>query len=122
VIQGRCYTKETLRDLMKFAQKNEIHLISDEVYALSVYDTGIEQTVAFTSVLSLNPEGLIDTDWLHVFYGLSKVTSLHNNFSRADESRILHPASASAALSPRTLRSKSQSQQTFAFIILPVCQ
>ena len=58
---------------MKFAQTNKIHLISDEVYALSVYDTGFEETVPFTSVLSLNEEGLIDTNLLHVFYGLSKV-------------------------------------------------
>ncbi|CZR57004.1 related to 1-aminocyclopropane-1-carboxylate synthase [Phialocephala subalpina] len=68
---GRCYPESTLRELMKFCQKNEIHMISDEVYALSVYDTGFDGP-AFNSALSIDPEGLIDRDRLHTLYGLSK--------------------------------------------------
>lgn len=47
-------------------------MISDEVYALSVYDTGFDGP-AFNSALSIDPEGLIDRDRLHILYGLSKV-------------------------------------------------
>lgn len=66
---GRCYPESTLRDLMIFCQKNEIHMISDEVYALSVYDTGFDGPT-FTSALSINPNGLIDKDRLHILYGM----------------------------------------------------
>ena len=58
---------------MQFCQRNSIHLISDEVYALSVYDTESEDGINFTSVLSIDIKGLIDPDRLHVLYGMSKV-------------------------------------------------
>lgn len=57
---------------MKFCQKHSIHLISDEIYGLSVFETG-NSAIPFTSVLSFDPAGLIDPDYLHVFYGMSKV-------------------------------------------------
>lgn len=60
---------------MKFCQQNKIHMISDEVYALTVYDTGIPDLPKFTSVLSIDPKGLIDVERLHVFYGMSKVVN-----------------------------------------------
>ncbi|KAG4443653.1 hypothetical protein IFR05_000839 [Cadophora sp. M221] len=69
---GRCYPASTLAALMKFCQQNSIHMISDEVYALSVYDTGTQDLPTFTSVLSVQPTGLIDVERLHVFYGMSK--------------------------------------------------
>ncbi|KAH8801375.1 pyridoxal phosphate-dependent transferase [Xylogone sp. PMI_703] len=69
---GQCYPQSTLRELMRFCQRNSIHLISDEVYALAVYGIDSDDTVEFTSVLSVNPEGLIDVEKLHVFYGMSK--------------------------------------------------
>ncbi|CRG88865.1 hypothetical protein PISL3812_05900 [Talaromyces islandicus] len=71
---GRCYPPSTLRELMIFCQNNSIHLISDEVYALSVYGTDFndEKSINFSSVLSIDCEGLIDPDRLHVFYGMSK--------------------------------------------------
>jgi aspartate/methionine/tyrosine aminotransferase len=61
---------------MVFCQKNSIHLISDEVYALSVYDTDSDdkKSIKFSSALSIDHEGLIDPDRLHVFYGMSKVS------------------------------------------------
>lgn len=68
---GRCYPESTLRKLMEFCQKNNIHMISDEVYALSVYDTGFDGPT-FTSALSIDPNGLIDKDRLHILYGMSK--------------------------------------------------
>lgn len=50
-------------------------MISDEVYALSVYGADFEDTIGFTSVLSIDPIGLLDIDKLQVFYGMSKVSS-----------------------------------------------
>lgn len=57
---------------MKFCQKHRIHLISDEIYGLSVFESNEPGTVPFTSILSINPEGLIDPDLLHVIYGMAK--------------------------------------------------
>ena len=57
---------------MSLCQKHQIHFISDEVYALSVFETGEPNTVPFTSVLSINPTGLIDPNLVHVTYALSK--------------------------------------------------
>lgn len=57
---------------MSLCQKHQIHFISDEVYALSVFETGEPNTVLFTSVLSINPTGLIDPNLVHVTYALSK--------------------------------------------------
>jgi aspartate/methionine/tyrosine aminotransferase len=58
---------------MQFCERNKIHMISDEVYALSVYDTVNKNAPKFTSVLSLDPTDLIGKDRLHVLYGMSKV-------------------------------------------------
>lgn len=56
---------------MQFCQKHRLHLLSDEIYACSVFDSG-EPAVPFTSILSIDSSGLIDPDLLHVTYGLSK--------------------------------------------------
>ncbi|KAF7550486.1 hypothetical protein G7046_g8001 [Stylonectria norvegica] len=69
---GKCYPKTTLISIMEFCQKHHLHLISDEIYACSVFDSGEDNAVPYTSILSINPTNLIDTDLLHVTYGLSK--------------------------------------------------
>lgn len=58
---------------MSFCQKQGIHLVSDEIYALSVYDSGDADAAPFTSILSLDPSALLDSKYLHVLYGMSKV-------------------------------------------------
>jgi 1-aminocyclopropane-1-carboxylate synthase len=55
---------------MLFCQKYNIHLISDEIYASSGFDSTEPGTPPFTSVLSLEPQ--IDEDLLHVIYGMAK--------------------------------------------------
>ena len=70
---GRCYPESTLKRVMAFCQRNSIHLISDEVYGLSVNDTDSVNAPLFTSALSISPENLIDVEKLHILYGLSKV-------------------------------------------------
>jgi 1-aminocyclopropane-1-carboxylate synthase len=55
---------------MRFCQNHKIHLISDEIYALTGFDSTEPDTPPFTSVLSLEPQ--IDNDLLHVIYGMAK--------------------------------------------------
>ncbi|KAF2632361.1 PLP-dependent transferase [Macroventuria anomochaeta] len=66
---GHCYPKETIVRIMQFCKKYQIHLISDEIYALSTWqnlvDTGMEHATDFTSVLSIQTEGLISPDLVH---------------------------------------------------------
>jgi len=57
---------------MQFCSKHSIHLVSDEIYALSVYRTDNEHP-SFTSVLSIDPSGIIDSNLVHVSYGMAKV-------------------------------------------------
>lgn len=57
---------------MRFCQKHQIHFISDEVYALSVFGPCDPNTLPFTSVLSIDPTGIIDPDLVHVTYAMSK--------------------------------------------------
>ena len=59
---------------MKFCQRHKIHLISDEIYALSVWrNPEIPNAITFTSVLSIDPTGIIDPGLIHVLWGMSKV-------------------------------------------------
>lgn len=75
---GRCYSVETLVALLCFCSKHSIHLISDEIYALSVWENMVDlpsQTgpaVPFSSILSLDIASLIDRSLVHVLWGVSK--------------------------------------------------
>jgi aspartate/methionine/tyrosine aminotransferase len=57
---------------MKFSQKHQIHLISDEIFGCSVLDSGEPDTVPFTSLLSIDTTDLIDPNLCHVIYAMSK--------------------------------------------------
>jgi hypothetical protein len=35
---GRTYSRETLLAYARFCEENDLHLVSDEIYAMSVYD------------------------------------------------------------------------------------
>ncbi|KAJ5840763.1 uncharacterized protein N7525_005951 [Penicillium rubens] len=69
---GRCYPVETLKAIARFCNKHRLHLISDEVYASCVFDSGDSTAVPFTSILSLDLAELIDPNLVHVLYGFSK--------------------------------------------------
>ncbi|KAJ6149097.1 Pyridoxal phosphate-dependent transferase major region subdomain 2 [Penicillium samsonianum] len=69
---GRCYPVETLKAIARFCNRHSLHLISDEVYASCVFDSGDPEAVPFTSILSLDLTGLIDPNLVHVLYGFSK--------------------------------------------------
>ncbi|RMJ25282.1 hypothetical protein PHISP_03858 [Aspergillus sp. HF37] len=72
---GRCYSRSVLIELMEFCQTHQIHLISDEIYALSTWENKVDpgtQAVEFHSVLSIDTENLIDPSLVHVMWGMSK--------------------------------------------------
>lgn len=70
---GRCYPRETLLAFMRLCEKYQIHLIVDEIYALSVFPNPATPTAEpFTSALSIDPKGTIDPSLLHTLWGLSK--------------------------------------------------
>ncbi|KAI9154667.1 1-aminocyclopropane-1-carboxylate synthase-like protein 1 [Paramyrothecium foliicola] len=72
---GRYYSREAIVEIMKFCQRRRLHLISDEVYALASFqaDGHVSETLPpFTSVLSIDTQGLIDPNLVHVEYGTSK--------------------------------------------------
>ncbi|KAM0428834.1 hypothetical protein ACHAPT_006634 [Fusarium lateritium] len=69
---GRCYPKNTLIRLMQFCQEHQLHLISDEVYAMSVWTSDEPSATPFASCLSIDPAGIIDPSLLHVVWGVSK--------------------------------------------------
>ncbi len=69
---GRCYTTETLIALIQLCNKYKIHLLADEIYALSVYEVDDSEATRFQSILTLDVEKYIDPTYLHLLYGMSK--------------------------------------------------
>lgn len=72
---GRCYPREMLIELMKFCQRHELHFICDEIYALSTWENTVDKdtpSVPFESALSINLQGVIDPNRVHVIWGMSK--------------------------------------------------
>ncbi|KAH7323266.1 1-aminocyclopropane-1-carboxylate synthase [Stachybotrys elegans] len=72
---GRYYPRETIVEIMKFCQRRRLHLISDEVYALTDFESlegESENLPHFTSALAIDTDGLIDPNLVHVEYGTSK--------------------------------------------------
>ena len=62
-------------EFMKLCQKYQIHLLSDEIYALTTFNTeDIPNPTPFTSLLSIPKEGIIDAGLCHIIHGLSKVS------------------------------------------------
>ncbi|KAL9125967.1 MAG: hypothetical protein Q9217_004911 [Psora testacea] len=72
---GRCYAPNALIDFMKLCSKYRIHLIVDEIYALSVYDVPDPKAIRFSSILSFNTDEYISPDYIHLLYGMSKDTA-----------------------------------------------
>lgn len=58
---------------MRFCQIHNLHLICDEIYALSIFaNPDFPNATPFTSALSIDPTNIIDPNLVHVTYGLSK--------------------------------------------------
>ncbi|RFU81486.1 1-aminocyclopropane-2-carboxylate synthase 2 [Trichoderma arundinaceum] len=72
---GRCYSRDALIGILRLCQRYQIHFISDEIYALSVWENTVDTGVpleSFTSCLSIDPDGIIDPSLVHVIWGMSK--------------------------------------------------
>ncbi|KAI5449838.1 hypothetical protein NCC49_003954 [Naganishia albida] len=74
---GRTLSRDTLLAYCRFAEEHNLHLISDEIYALSVFDNPqIPNAESFTSILSIDTERELGKDYskgrLHVIHGMSK--------------------------------------------------
>ncbi|CAN1180550.1 Probable aminotransferase ACS12 [Linum perenne] len=69
---GNILSRDTLCDLLDFAQEKNIHIISDEIFAGSRY--GAEEFVSMAEIVETE-EGY-DKNRVHIIYGLSKDLSL----------------------------------------------
>ncbi|KAI2487141.1 Aspartate/tyrosine/aromatic aminotransferase [Pyrenophora tritici-repentis] len=70
---GRCYPAETIREIARFCGRNNLHLISDEIFALSVYHNEQATSVTpFVSILGADLDKYIDSHLVHVMYGMGK--------------------------------------------------
>ncbi|KAF2711255.1 1-aminocyclopropane-1-carboxylate synthase-like protein 1 [Pleomassaria siparia CBS 279.74] len=65
---GRCYPRATLEAIWGFSQTNELHYISDEVYALSFHGVSKPAVDTMVSAAGLHPS----SGMIHVIYSLSK--------------------------------------------------
>ncbi len=107
---SRCYTREALVGLMRLCEKYKIHLVSDELYALSTWPNSVDThpaPVPFFSCLSIDPTGIIDPSRLHVVWGISK--DLGANGLRIGVIVSQHNPSLHAALMSVALLSSSSS-------------
>lgn len=71
---GRCYSAQDIKVFLSFGSKHQIHMVFDEIYALSTYGQLLDEKKEdpFVSVLSLPYKDFIDPTLIHVVYGLSK--------------------------------------------------
>jgi 1-aminocyclopropane-1-carboxylate synthase len=61
-------------EYMRLCQKHQIHLISDEIYALTTFPTeDIPDPEKFVSLLSIPKEDIINPQLCHILHGMSKV-------------------------------------------------
>lgn len=68
---GNILPRETICSILEFAQEKNIHVISDEIFAGSIY--GSEDFVSMAEVIETED---FDKDRVHIIYGLSKDLSL----------------------------------------------
>ncbi|GIK07526.1 hypothetical protein Aspvir_003192 [Aspergillus viridinutans] len=71
---AQCYPREVIEACLQFCERHDLHLISDEVYALSIFDSADSKGLPpFVSALSLNPVALdCAPHRVHVIWSISK--------------------------------------------------
>ncbi|EGO00738.1 hypothetical protein SERLA73DRAFT_178645 [Serpula lacrymans var. lacrymans S7.3] len=71
---GRCYPPDVIIAYCRFCEDHNIHLLSDEVYALSVFPScDVPDPEPFVSVLSIDLEKHgVNPSRVHALYGMSK--------------------------------------------------
>lgn len=75
----KCWPKDVVRQMMDFCQKHNLHYISDEVFANTVFDPDAEQFVSALSLLK-NPDqpssdegkSIIEPSMVHVVWSTTK--------------------------------------------------
>jgi 1-aminocyclopropane-1-carboxylate synthase len=119
---GRCYTRGMLVGVMQFCKRWGIHLVVDEVYAMSVYNP---TDTPFTSILALDPAPHIEKNFLHHIYGLSKdfasgglrIASLHTYNAALQRAvsklAILHHSGTIPSLLATSILSSPTFHETF---------
>ncbi|KAJ5121704.1 aspartate aminotransferase [Penicillium atrosanguineum] len=101
---GRCYPRQTIERLLKLCQSRHMHLISDEIYALSTWSNQVDKTCTFNefeSLLSWDLTALIDPGLVHVLWGLSKdfgANGLRVGAIISQSNRDLHTAAKCVSL------------------------
>ncbi|KAK6085909.1 ACC synthase [Seiridium cupressi] len=74
--QGRCYSQKTLSALARFCTRRDMHLVADEIYAMSQFRLpghSAAELDEFSSVLSIPDDGKLTTHAnAHCLYGMSK--------------------------------------------------
>ena len=68
---GTILLRESILDILEFAKTHQLHVVFDEVFALTVFESGVQ----FCSVASLS-EVLPDPERTHFYWGFSKDMSL----------------------------------------------
>ncbi|KAK8157459.1 pyridoxal phosphate-dependent transferase [Phyllosticta citrichinensis] len=71
---GQCYTRKALEAIAVFCEKHNLQLISDEIYALSIYESAdLADPVPFISMLSLDLAQIkVNPARAHVIWSVSK--------------------------------------------------
>jgi aspartate/methionine/tyrosine aminotransferase len=71
---GRCYPLEVLAEYCRFCEKHDLHLISDEIYALSTFSSqDVPNPEPFRSIISLDLDSFgVTESRIHMIYGMSK--------------------------------------------------
>lgn len=71
---GRCYPPDVILAYCQFCEAHNLHLLSDEIFALSVFPSDdVSQPEPFVSALSFDLRALgINSSRVHVLYGMSK--------------------------------------------------
>ncbi|ETN37243.1 uncharacterized protein HMPREF1541_08233 [Cyphellophora europaea CBS 101466] len=101
---GRCYDREVLIEYLKLCEKYQLHLVSDEIYGLTVWinkEDHYPLQRPFNSIMSINLEGLINPSLVHVLWGTSKdfgANGLRLGCLISQSNPALHEALTSVAL------------------------
>ncbi|QYS97979.1 hypothetical protein H0G86_005180 [Trichoderma simmonsii] len=71
---GQCYPREVLEECLRFCEQHNIHYISDEVYAMSTFESPDSKDLPpFTSVLSMDLATVgCSPSRVHVIWSISK--------------------------------------------------
>ena len=66
-------SKDSIKTIARFCARHDLHLLSDEIYANTVFVNPVApEATVFTSLLAMDLDDIIDSNLVHVMYGASK--------------------------------------------------